>query len=92
MASIGVVMFGKAVVMAGWIIAAERYQSYKEKRRSDGVTLKHDARRGIYYDPILRFEKRVKLGLWIIGVPLGLYTLLVTGLIIGPPLWAKIAG
>lgn len=85
-------MFGKAVVLSVWGIGAAAYKSFKEKRRANGVVLEYDARRGVYYDPIVRFEKRVKIGLWIVGVPFALYTAFIFFLLIGPPLMAKLAG
>lgn len=92
MADIGTIMFGKAIVLAAGAWGAERYKAYKAKRREAGVSLRYDAKRDTHYDPILRFERRVKICIWVIGVPLALYTALAVALFIGPPLAAKLLG
>lgn len=90
--SIGWIMFFKSLVAALFSSAVGAYKAYKAKRRAAGLVLKYNARRGVYYDPIMLFEKRIRVALWIVGVPLGLYTLFIYLLLIGPPLWARLAG
>lgn len=85
MASIGVVMFGKAVVLAVSAAVVERYRSFKARRRSTGVTLRYDVKRNTYYDPLERLEKRAKIALWIVAVPTALYAALVVYLLVTGP-------
>jgi hypothetical protein len=92
MADIGTVMFGKALVLAAWAWGAERYQSFKAKRRAGGVVLRYDVKRNVHYDPLLRLEKRILISLWIVGVPLAMYALLAITLFIAPHLVAAPSG
>lgn len=80
--SIGWIMFWKAVVVAVWIAVLERYRAYKARRRVSGIVMQYDARRGCYYDPLERTEKRLKTVLIAIGGAFLLYTALVVYLIV----------
>jgi hypothetical protein len=65
--SIGWVMFWKAVVIAVWIALVARYRAMKTRRREKGVTLVFDTRRGVYLDPLERWEGRVKVAVYALG-------------------------
>ena len=45
--NVGLVLFLKAVVVGIWIGIAARWQTYRKKRRDEGLELKPD-RRGVY--------------------------------------------
>jgi hypothetical protein len=83
--SIGWVMFWKALGLSVWAILAARWQAAKERRRAAGLELKLDRRTGIYtpHCPFTRAERIVSRTLWVVGVPLGLYAVLVVYLILG---------
>ena len=55
-------MFGKAIVLADWGLFMERYMAWKKRRSAAGITLRYDKKRDSYYDPVDRFEGRVKGG------------------------------
>lgn len=92
MADIATIMFGKAIVLTVGAWTAERYHTFKAKRRVDGVVLRYDAKRGIHYDPLLRLERRAKLVLRIAGACFALYAIFVVAVLIGPPLMAAQPG
>ena len=48
MLGIGWVMFGKAIVVAVWVVIVERWQAYRRRRRQDGLPLKYSRKHGIY--------------------------------------------
>lgn len=86
---IGTIMFGKAVVLAVWALGATAYKTFKARRRAAGISLQFDARRGVYYDPIVRFEKRVKATAWVAGSVWIAFTLFVVWcLFTAPPMVA----
>lgn len=85
-------MFGKAVFLGVWVAAIEAYSSYKKRRRTNGITLHYDPKRSIYYDPIIRMEKRIKIALWAIAIPFAVYTAFVALVILSQPLSEALAG
>lgn len=45
---IGAVMFGKAIVIAVWIIIVERWDAYRKRRHETGLPLKQNRKTGVY--------------------------------------------
>lgn len=76
--SIGWVMFWKAVVLAIWAVAVERWQSAKEARREAGIELRFNKQTGLHepYCPYSRAEKIGRRVLWIVGVPVAVACIL----------------
>lgn len=82
--SIGWVMFWKALVVTVWAVLVERWQAAKRKRQSSGIEMRYNKRSNTYveYCPYQRAEKRLRLAVWIVGVPLALYALLAVYLLV----------
>lgn len=47
MSGIGAVMFGKALVLAVWVVLVECWQAYRKRRIDEGLPLKKN-RKGVY--------------------------------------------
>lgn len=76
MTSIGIVMFGKAVILAVWAIGSDRYKDFKRKHYANGQPMRLN-RKGVYVpdNRFALFEKWAKRTLIGLACVFALYTI-----------------